>query len=171
MPGILRRRLGSPHHRAVFNLPSSLSSPEKVQLSAAQRGVVLLLCTWQRRWLPEPPRTERGGSWERGWHGEGRYTHSQVFQQSKRRGKPLIFPLRPVMAFILRSLGATGVLIPLTSLQSSTGDRSALVLNVAAKHPWKCSDRRYIRFIFPPPKLRSDGEAVRASGLFNKSGC
>lgn len=171
MPGILRRRLGSPHHRAVFNLPSSLSSPEKVQLGAAQRGVVLLLCTWQRRWLPEPPRTERGGSWERGWHGEGRYTHSKSFNTPKEEGNRFffLFDLWRLSSCALRARRGSWFRSLLSDAQPETIPLSfsTLLQNI----PGKARTGDISAFIFPPPKLRSDGEAARASGVFNKSGC
>lgn len=143
MPGILRRLLGSPHHRAVFNLPSSLSSPEKVGLTDEP-------CS---RCVPgkggdSPSRgTEREEA-----HGSRADTtsraalacaHNEVFQNSKRRAKSLLFAHRPLTAFIWSSLGTTGV--PSCSLNPNY----TCVFFRASEHLGKQSDAKHFRLDFP----------------------
>lgn len=149
MPGILRRLLGSPHHRAVFNLPSSLSSPEKVGLTDEP-------CS---RCVPgkggDSPsrgteREEAHGSradTTRGATHTHTHTHSEGFQNSKRTAKPLLFAHRPLTAFIWSSLGATGV--PSCSLNPPFAPNHARVFFQASEHLGKRSDAKHFRLDFP----------------------
>lgn len=140
MPGILRRLLSSPHHRAVFNLPSSLSSPEKVGLTDEP-------CS---RCVPG----KGGDSPSRGTEREKRlmgaeltrreelrlHTHNEVFQNSKRTAKSLLFAHRPLTAFICSSLGATGV--PSCSLYPPFTPNYTRVLFRASEHLHKTIGRK-----------------------------
>lgn len=60
MPGILRRQLGTPHHRAVFNLPLPFFPLPKSSTAQRERAapVVYLPAEHQRRWLLVPKHRE-----------------------------------------------------------------------------------------------------------------
>ena len=60
MPGILRRQLGTPHHRAVFNLPLPFLPLPKSSTAQRERAapVVYLPAEHQRRWLLVPKHRE-----------------------------------------------------------------------------------------------------------------